>query len=175
MIDRVVILRCKFYVGRETCAAETYDTGFFYDIPDLFLGKFCVIAFFAKTFDCCVLVIVLNDNGLYDCSVRNQTRFDSLYCTGYGTDNICGNEAACFSDLLANQNLVTLGNKWFRRSTDMLGERINQLTLRLDHLNRLICGQFFSLIRMNAAYKCAQTHLTNLLSIKFHSTHHIVV
>ena len=88
MIDRVVILRCKFYVGRETCAAETYDTGFFYDIPDLFLGKFCVIAFFAKTFDCCVLVIVLNDNGLYDCSVRNQTRFDSLYCTGYGTDNI---------------------------------------------------------------------------------------
>lgn len=55
VIDRVVILRCKFYVGRETCAAETYDTGFFYDIPDLFLGKFCVIAFFAKTFDCCVL------------------------------------------------------------------------------------------------------------------------
>ena len=49
----------------------------------------------------------------------------------------------------------------------MLGKREYQLAFRLDHLNRLIGRQFFSLIRMNAAYKCAQTHLTNLLSIKF--------
>ena len=39
----------------------------------------------------------------------------------------------------------------------MLGKREYQLAFRLDHLNRLIGRQFFSLIRMNAAYKCAQT------------------
>ena len=43
MIDRVVILRCKFYVGRETCAAETYDTGIFYNVDDFFfIGRGCL-------------------------------------------------------------------------------------------------------------------------------------
>ncbi len=53
----------------------------------------------------------------------------------------------------------------------MLRQRKYQLSLGLDHLNWLISRQFLTLKGMDAAYKCAQTHLTNLLSVEFHICH----
>ena len=42
---------------------------------------------------------------------------------------------------------------------------IHQISLRHQDLYRLVLGQFFALIRVNAAFKCSQTHQLNPLSL----------
>ncbi len=151
----------------EACTAQSHDPCLFHDIPDLISGQLRRVTVCSHSLYGFILSIVLHDYGIHHASVCHTAGLHSLDRTGHGTDDISGYEASGLCDLLSCQNLVALFHQRLCRRADMLRNRINQLPLRHQDFNRLIFGQFFSLIWMNAAFKCSQSHLTNPLSIHF--------
>ena len=142
----------------ESSSAQTYNSGLLHNIADLLLWQLCRIAVCTQPLYSSVLTIIFHHNGVYHRTVCNTPWLNCFDRSGNRTDNICRNEAAGFADFLACQNLVTLFHQRNRRSADVLRHWINQISLRHQDLYRLVLGQFFSFIRMNAAFKCSQSH-----------------
>ena len=81
IIDLIVVLRCQLYGGRESCSAQSDDTGFLYDIHDLVTRELCIVSRLTETLDRFILLVVLYYNCVYHGSASRQLLLDTLYST----------------------------------------------------------------------------------------------
>ena len=112
-------------------------------------------------------MVVLNHNAHYIVTGYDAVWLDHLNCTGNRRINRCRYKTLGFRNLLSCQYMVSLCHDRHCRRTDMLGQRIYQVTLWQNCLHGLILRQILPIIGMNAAHKCQLSHSPIILPFLF--------
>ena len=144
-------------MGRETCASHTDNARLPDNVNDLFPAELLQRSLRIES-NVLIQAIILH-NDAHDHVARHYApRFDRLDRTGHRCIDRRRNKAPALRNFLSCKHSVPLGNDRLCRSTDMLGQRIDQLASGKDVLNRFILRQFLSIVGMYTARKCQFCH-----------------
>ena len=139
--------------SRESGAAHADNARFFDTCNDL-LSRHIFERFYRRILYLVIESVILHYNAHHIVTGDYASWFDRLDGSGNGSIHRRRHETARLRDLLAGQHMISLCNDRFGRCTDVLRQRIDKISFRQHRFDRLILGQFFTVIRMNTALKC---------------------